>query len=113
MGQDNWRRHEFGCFITGIAEHQSLIARSLFFKQAFSFGHTLRDIRRLRMDLDLDMTTVGVKPDAALDVTDLSNRLANNALDIDLRTRSNFACNETVIGGYQSLTSHPRILVSC
>src|SRR6267142_125560 len=112
MGQDNWGRHEFGCFITGIAEHQALVARSLFFEQAFSFGHALRDIGRLRMDLDLDMTTVGVKSDAVLDVTDLSNRLTNNSLDIDLRTRRNFACNETVIGGHQSLTSHSRILIS-
>ena len=75
------RRHQFGRFAAGVAEHDALIAGALVL--VAGGVHALRDVGGLRMQQDLDLRVAPVEP--LLLVADVLDRLARRRLDLLVR----------------------------
>ena len=72
------QRHDFRRLVAGEPEHQALVAGALFLVEAFTFGDTLGDIGRLRLDRGQHGATVAVETDLGAVVTDLDCGLPRN-----------------------------------
>ena len=74
------RRHVGGRLVRRVTEHHSLVAGALLGEEALTFGHALRDVRRLLVDADHHLRIIGAETDAMFIVTDLADRVESDLL---------------------------------
>ena len=87
MGQNDRHRHEFSCFVGGVAEHQSLVAGA-----AGIDAH--RDIAGLLVNGGEHRTGVVVESPVRVAVPDILNDVANDIRNFDVGLGGDFACHE-------------------
>ena len=102
------RRHQFGRFAAGIAEHDALIAGALVL--VAGGVHALRDVGGLRMQQDLDLRVAPVEP--LLLVADVLDRLARRRLDLLVRKvgSADFPRDDHPVGRCESLAGDPDLI---
>ena len=61
VGQLDRHRHQFRSLVAGIAEHEPLIAGTLFLMEPLTFRNTLTDVRRLAVNGNKHGTGIGIK----------------------------------------------------
>ena len=95
MRERNGRRHQLGRFITGKAEHQTLIAGALLCA-CFAFRRglidTLLDVARLLAHFADHPAGVGMKNAIPVDVSNTANRIPDSLFEIKFRVARDFAC---------------------
>ena len=79
------RRHEFRRLVAGVAEHQALVARALFFRLLAVDARG--DVRRLLAEHVDDGAGVAVEADVGVVVADVVDDLARERFDVDPRAR--------------------------
>ena len=96
VGERDGQRHELGRLAAREADHHALVPRALQLEWIVVQGalaclervaHAGRDIGRLFFEVDLDQRMVGVESDLFVVVADRSDRVADGALDVELRVR--------------------------
>ena len=108
----NRQRHEFRSLIARIAEHHPLIAGALFFMQAFAFGHTLRNIRRLLLDRGENSAGIAIKPHGRIGVADFTHYLANDIGIAHLGFAGDLSGDHNHASFRQALTGHAAIRIA-
>ena len=106
MGQRNRQRHVFGGLIRRIPEHHPLVASS-------ADIHAHRDIRRLLVDRGHDAAGFAVKTIFCPGIPDLDDRIANDAVDVDIAIGRDLSDHMHQAGRHHRLTGDPshRILL--
>ena len=101
--QVDGERHEAAGFVAGEAEHHALIAGA-----AGIDAH--RDVRRLRVNVALDLAGVGREADVRIDVADLADRVADELFH-DFRRqagpRGDLAGDDGKVGGDEGFAGDP------
>ena len=88
MRQLNWQWHIIVHLFTCITEHNALIAGTMFFiTLAF---HPLKYVIRLFVDCGNYTTGICIKPIRCLGITNLTDCLSNNVLDVNITIGSYF-----------------------
>src|SRR4249919_2951785 len=103
------RGHEFRRFVAGVAEHQALVARALFFRLLAVDARG--DVRRLLAEHVDDRAGVAVEPDVGVVVTDVVDDLARERFDVDPRGRGDFARDDRGTRFHHRFAGHARALV--
>ena len=125
MRGGNCERHVLRCLIAGIPEHHPLVAGTdllqliighlvLFDFQRLVDAH--RDVRGLLINRSDDSAGVCVKSILASCVTDLTNGITDNLLDIDISLRRDFTHdkhNTCRAGGLAGNTAHRVLFHQC
>ena len=86
MGEHDRRWHQLRCFVTGVSEHDSLVAGSLFsgfFTVSFLGVNALGDVGRLRGEVIINKNLVGVENVIVVHVANSADRIANGFVDVD------------------------------
>ena len=95
------RGHELGRFITGITEHQTLVACALF-GSVFAFRragiNALRDVRRLRSNRINYEDFVRMEHVVVVGIADVANRFARDGIEIEFRLGGNFTTDNHEVG---------------
>src|ERR1700730_10500385 len=104
----NWRRHERRSFTASVAEHNSLIARSLVL--IASSVDALRDVGGLGMEQHLDLRVSPVE--TVLLVADILDRATRRGLDRVLANRgaAHFTRDDDAVGSRQGLTGNTGLI---
>ena len=97
--QHDRQRHQFRGFVTGIAEHQTLVAGA-------TRVHSHRDVTGLRVHEIVKLARFGVETDLWIGVPDLLDGFARDGLIVDLGGRRNLAGDDATIGGHQGFTGN-------
>ena len=74
MGQVDRQRHQRVRLVAGEAEHHALVAGA-------AGIHALGDVGRLRVQLAMHLAGVGREADGRIDVADLADGVADDAID--------------------------------
>ncbi len=86
MGEHDRRGHQLGRLVARVAEHDPLVARTLF-GRLFPFSslgvHTLRDVRALDGEVVVDKKSVGVEDVVSVGVADATDRVPHDFSDVD------------------------------
>ena len=120
MGQRDWHRHQFRCFIRCIAKHHALVTSTDFIKcfciTFFNFQGVVNahsNISGLFVKGYQDATSIAIKAVFSTGITDIANGIASDARDIHVCIGRNFTyyVNETC--RHQCFTSYARMWIFC
>ena len=107
------QRHQNGCFVTGIAEHHALIARTGIQRVAvdavFAFERTVdaeRDVVRLPVKRDDHAAGAAVEAELCAVITDVAHRFAHDALDVHITLGRDLAHDEHKTGRAGGFACH-------
>ena len=78
MSVINRSRHQRVSFVTGVAEHQTLVAGAFFQRIVLRGINTLRDVGRLLVKGDENSTAFMINAVAAVVIADSLQRVANH-----------------------------------
>ena len=95
--------HEFGRLIARVAEHEALVAGSLFLCLRFFSRDSHIDVCTLLTDTDEDSTRLVIEAELAIVVADLLNRLPCDLCHRDVRLRLDLSCDDHEPGRCQTL----------
>ena len=88
------QRHQFGRFITGVAEHESLVAGADVLTLGFVGVHALSDVGALLVDADHYRAGIAADAGEVVGVTNIVDDLANDALIVDNGFGGDFASDD-------------------
>jgi len=86
----DWRRHQYAGFIGGVAKHQALVARALFFVVGFVNANS--NVRALLANRIEYSAGGAVETHFRAVVANIENNVANDVFKIDVSACANFAC---------------------
>ena len=111
VGRINGKRHIVFGFIAGKTEHHALVARALFFVEALSGSHSLRNIRRLSSERRQDRAGIGIKAQRRVDKTNITHHLPNHFHITDLGARCDFTRYDDHAGFDHRFARHPTVRI--
>ena len=111
--QRDGQGHQLRCFVTGVAEHHTLIAGSEKILLVRSAGlvlhgviHTQRDVRRLLVDRGQHGAGVGVEAVGGIIIADIADDVAGDARNIHIAGGGDFSHNHDHAGGSGNLAGY-------
>ena len=110
MGEHDRSWHQFGRFVAGVAEHQSLVASALF-RGFFAFGFfgidSLGDVGRLGSDDVLHENLVGMKDIVVVHVADFPHGIADDLDVIEFGFSGDFSADDGDVAFHVGFASDP------
>ncbi len=103
------QRHQFGRVFAGVAEHQSLVARTDVFARCVIGIDALSDIGALRVERDHDGTGVAADSHLVVGVANFVDDFANDVGVIDFGLGRDFAGDDRDSGGDHGFASDAAI----
>ena len=115
VGDHDRERHQLGGVVTGVAEHQALVAGTLLVELVAGGADAglvaavdaLGDVGRLLTDGDLDAAAAAVEALLAVVVADLDDLVAHQRGDRRVALRGHLAGDDDETGRQQRLAGHP------
>ena len=93
------QRHQLGCFVARIAEHQPLVAGA-------PGVHTHRNIGRLRLDQIVHAAGIAIETIGRVVVSDIVDGASRDARNVHVRGGRDLAGNDASAGGDQHFARH-------
>ena len=104
MGVEDGGRHELRCFVGGVAEHHTLVARS-------ARIHTHGDVRGLLVEGREHLAAGSIDPVLGIVIADLEDRLSHETRHVDLARGRDLTRDDRHAGGHEGLTRHPGVRI--
>ena len=119
MGQIDGQRHERGRFVARVAEHHSLVARSLEVEVVAAGARpdllaaidTLGDVGTLRIESDEHTARLAVEAVLGVVVADALDDLARNFGNLDVLRRGDLTRHQAQSGGHQRFAGDTSVRV--
>ncbi len=111
VGQHNGQRHHFGCFVTSIPEHESLVTGALLLVASIAAVDALGDIERLVIDTGDDAAGLPIEAHLGRVVSDVLDRVANDLGHLHVSVGGDFSGDKRQTGGHQCFAGNAAVLV--
>jgi hypothetical protein len=111
MSELNRHRHKLGSVFACVAEHKSLVAGTLLFVQALTFGDALRNIGTLFADTNQDGTVIIIETHFGIRISYVLYDLTNHGGHINDGIGSDFAGYHNHTGLYERFAGDSAIFV--
>ena len=106
MRQGDWQRHQFGGFVAGVAEHQTLVAGTDVLARGFILVDAHGNVAALLAHGDEHRAGVGGDAHFVVGVADLADHVANHLLVVDRATGGDLTGDDGQARGHHRLARH-------